>query len=189
MPDDKEAPGGAAAPPPGAGLGLGERLRSARKARALSVAQAAAALHLEEESLMALEEERFAVLGAPVFVRGHLRRYAQLLGLSEEPLLAAYRDAVPEAESLPALTRPRVAGEGVRAGTWVWWVLALLVLMAGLYALTAGNKPAPPAPTPPTVPVVPPPAPAPAARLPSPASPPLIESVRDGIVPPAAAGE
>ena len=31
--------------------------------------------------MIALEGERFAALGAPVFARGHLRRYAELLGV------------------------------------------------------------------------------------------------------------
>ncbi|MCL4721426.1 MAG: helix-turn-helix domain-containing protein [Gammaproteobacteria bacterium] len=88
-------------------LSLGERLRSARKARALTLAQAAEALHLEVEVVRALEEERFAVLGAAVFVRGHLKAYAHLLGLSEEAVLAAYRAADPSSDAPPAMARER----------------------------------------------------------------------------------
>ncbi len=64
-------------------LGLGERLRSARKARALTLEQAAFSIRLEASVLRALEDERYEVLGAAVFVRGHLKAYARLLGLSE----------------------------------------------------------------------------------------------------------
>jgi cytoskeleton protein RodZ len=69
-----------------ASLGIGERLRSARKARALTLEQAAETLHLDESVILALEEERFEALGAPVFVRGHLRAYARLLhALVDQP--------------------------------------------------------------------------------------------------------
>jgi cytoskeleton protein RodZ len=84
-------------------LKLGERLRSARKARAVSLERVAQALHLDEGIVLALEEERFDALGAPVFVRGHLRAYAKLLGLDAETLLAAYEPDKPEEVVTPAV--------------------------------------------------------------------------------------
>lgn len=86
-------------------LSLGERLRSARKARALTLQQAAFTLRLEEPVLRALEDDHYEVLGAAVFVRGHLRAYAKLLGLSEESVIAAYRNSDPSADSPPRVTR------------------------------------------------------------------------------------
>jgi cytoskeleton protein RodZ len=84
-------------------LKLGERLRSARKARAVSLERVAQALHLDEGIVLALEEERFDALGAPVFVRGHLRAYAKLLGLDAETLLMAYEPDQPEEVVTPAV--------------------------------------------------------------------------------------
>ena len=84
-------------------LKLGERLRSARKARAVSLERVAQALHLDEGIVLALEEERFDALGAPVFVRGHLRAYAKLLGLDAETLLTAYEPDNPEEVVTPAV--------------------------------------------------------------------------------------
>lgn len=121
-------------------LGLGERLRSARKARAMSVAQAAEALHLEEDSVRALEEERFEALGAPVFVRGHLRRYAQLVGLSTDAVLDAYRAAVPESDRLPTLTRPRAPAESLRVGSWIWWVAAAAIFVIFVLVFSGGAE-------------------------------------------------
>ena len=60
----------------------------------------AESLRLEEASVVALEEGRFDAMGASVFVRGHLRRYAQLVGLPEEQVLEAYRAAVPDSDAL-----------------------------------------------------------------------------------------
>jgi cytoskeleton protein RodZ len=56
--------------------GIGARLRSAREQRALTILQAAEKLHVDPRVLDALESEDFSSLGADVFVRGHLRRYA-----------------------------------------------------------------------------------------------------------------
>lgn len=90
-----------------AALPLGARLRSARKARALSLEQAGQLLHLEESMLRAIEEDRFEALGAPVFVRGYLKAYAGLLGLSEESVLDAYRQADPASVLPPKIVRDR----------------------------------------------------------------------------------
>jgi len=133
---DSEATGPAQA---ATALGLGERLRSARKARALAVSQVAEALHLEESMVLALEEERFEVLGAPVFVRGHLRRYAQLVGLAPDAMLEAYRAAAPESTLPPRLVRPRAEMPGPRTGSWPLWLLAA-VLVVGLFVALAGNR-------------------------------------------------
>ena len=90
----------------GGGLGLGERLRSARKARAVSLDRIAEELNLDESIVLALEEERFDELGAPVFVRGHLKAYAKLVGLSPDVVLESYRDGEPAAPAVPPVERP-----------------------------------------------------------------------------------
>jgi len=131
-------------------LGLGERLRSARKARALTLEQAAFTLRLEVPVLRALEDERYEALGAAVFIRGHLRAYARLLGLSEEAVLAAYRAADPNADAPPKVTRelekPLTTTPGPLA--IVAAVLFALLAMLLLYFLSAGNGPVPAGPAP-----------------------------------------
>jgi cytoskeletal protein RodZ len=146
-------------------LGLGERLRSARKARALTLEQAAFTLRLEVPVLRALEDERYAVLGAAVFVRGHLKAYAKLLGLSEEAVLAAYRAADPNADAPPKVTRelekPLTTTPGPLAiAAAVGFALLAMLL---LYFLSAGNGPTPTGPVPLPMPAAPAVEPAPAA--------------------------
>jgi len=68
----------------------GARLRRHREAAGLSEQQVAERLNLEAGVIAALEGEDYAALGAPVFVRGHLRRYAALLGLPGDEILGAY---------------------------------------------------------------------------------------------------
>ncbi len=72
---------------------VGERLRAARERQGLTLQKVSEDLHLDLPVIDAMEEDRFRSLGAPVYARGHLRKYAQLLGLDVEALLAAYEAA------------------------------------------------------------------------------------------------
>jgi len=72
---------------------LGATLRSAREASGLSLHKAAQGMHVSDDIIEALEHDDFASLGAPIFVRGHLRNYARLLGLPEDEVLAAEHTA------------------------------------------------------------------------------------------------
>ncbi len=137
-----------AAPAEAGGLGLGERLRSARKARALTLEQVCDTLHLDESVILALEEERFETLGAPVFVRGHLKAYARLVGLSPEAVLSAYRAADPGSETPPRVGRMK-QDRSVTINPVSWGVAiltALLVIALGFYVLQE-DEPPPASPT------------------------------------------
>ena len=57
----------------------GERLAIARREQQIPVIEIAKELHLDEPKVRALERNEFDVLGAPVFAKGHLRKYAQLV--------------------------------------------------------------------------------------------------------------
>ena len=69
--------------------GAGERLRQAREAAGLSQADVAARLKMPLRVVQSLEVEDWSRLGAPVFVRGQLRSYSKLLGLTIEPVVEA----------------------------------------------------------------------------------------------------
>ena len=87
----------------GGGCGVGARLRDARERAGMTLAQAAQRLHLTAQTLEALEAERFDALGAPIYVKSYLGRYAELLGESPQVL----QDLLGSAAALPApdLTR------------------------------------------------------------------------------------
>ncbi len=103
----------------------GALLRSAREACGLSIEEAADRLRLNEALVLAMEEDRFGLLGAPVFARGHLRNYAALVGAAEAEVMAAFDVGdVPEPTFLPALGRAPAARSGARRG----WVAAAAVL-------------------------------------------------------------
>ena len=126
-----------------AALSLGARLRSARKARAMSLEQVGQLLHLEESMLRAIEEDRFDALGAPVFVRGYLKAYAGLLGLSSSSVLDAYRQADPASVLPPKVVRDRdeLPPVGPRLPTALTIAgLGLLVLVLLFFVFRSGGE-------------------------------------------------
>ena len=111
-----------------AGSSPGARLRAAREARGLSIEEVADRLRLNAALVLAMEQDRLALLGAPVFARGHLRNYAALVGAPEREIMAACDpDEVPEPTFLPALDRRTVTRSRRR---WVWPVTAVLFAVA-----------------------------------------------------------
>jgi cytoskeleton protein RodZ len=69
---------------------LGGLLVEARRARGVSLEQAAAATRIRVRNLSALEGDKPSDLPAPVYVRGYLRTYAAYLEIDPELLLQAY---------------------------------------------------------------------------------------------------
>ncbi len=119
---------------------LGEKLRAAREQRPLSLEQAAEALHLDEETIVAIEQGDFAKLGAAVYVRGHLKAYAQLIGLSPDEIVAEYRggDCTPVAE--PALRQPGIVSVTVNPVLWAGGALVILLgVLLGIYVFLGAD--------------------------------------------------
>ena len=109
----------------------GALLRSAREACGLSIEEVADRLRLNEALVLAMEEDRFGLLGAPVFARGHLRNYAALVGAAEREILAAFDIGdVPAPTFLPALDRAPPARGRLRGG----WIAAAIALAAAAAA-------------------------------------------------------
>jgi len=85
-------------------LSAGARLTAAREQAGWSLVQTADRLHLDVATVKALEAGQFEALGAVVYARGHLRRYAELLGLPVNEVEAAYTQANPP-RRMPDLKR------------------------------------------------------------------------------------
>lgn len=109
----------------------GDLLVSARRSRGMSISKAAVALNLDESVVLALEENRFADLGAPVFARGHLRKYARLLGLNADDVIRAY-DAVATEQSAAAMAVSPTVAQPVSesSGGWILKILVVLAVVA-----------------------------------------------------------
>jgi cytoskeleton protein RodZ len=118
---------------------IGERLRAGREKSGLSVLAAAEKLHLDPKVIEALESDRFAELGAPVYVRGHLKRYAEFVGENPIELLNLHvaREARPAPPDLTQVPHPERRADPRRLATplavlasagvlvvAIWWVLS-----------------------------------------------------------------
>jgi cytoskeleton protein RodZ len=118
---------------------LGGRLKAERERKGFSTQKAADQLHLDAWVIEALESGDFARIGPSVYGKGHLKRYAGLLGLPADEIIGAYetRAAAPaEAEQAPAL-RMRAAETEDRAPPWatVAGVAVISVLVAAASVL------------------------------------------------------
>ncbi len=126
--------------------GTGARLRAGREKQGLSLAQAAETLYLDPRTLEALEAEDFAALGADVYVRGHLRRYAELIGESPAQLQELYaRSARAPHPDLTRIPHREPGRDAARLVMRSFQGLAGFALLALLWWLlnTPGEKPGP----------------------------------------------
>lgn len=153
---------------------IGERLRAGRERAGLSVPAAAEKLHLDPKVIEALESDRFAELGASVYVRGHLRRYADFVGEPGIELVSSWesRAAAPRPPDLTQIPQAERRSDPRRLVTPLIGLGCALVLATAIWWVLAGSHdPAPSAAAP--VPA-PPPAPAeviaPAVAAPPPAA-------------------
>jgi len=106
----------------------GARLAAARISHDISARDIAKELHLDEPTVLAIEQNNFRMLGAPVFAKGHLRKYAELVGVPVEDVIADYYQMT-RSESLPPVVAPtRKVRRDVAPGPWIG---AVLVALAG----------------------------------------------------------
>lgn len=68
----------------------GARLRSERERRGLSVQKAADEMRLDAWVIEALEGDQYERVGPAVYAKGHLKKYAGMLGIPWEEVVAAY---------------------------------------------------------------------------------------------------
>jgi len=101
----------------------GARLRSEREAQGISHQQAAESLNLDTMVLAHLEANDFATLGAPVFVKGHLRRYTTMLGLDEDEIVSLYEHSTQQLGEPSLVPKSRLEMAPVRGKPrWPWVV-------------------------------------------------------------------
>lgn len=111
-----------------AGPVCGGRLAEARHARGISILEIAKELHLDEAKVRALEENRFEVLGAPVFAKGHMRKYAALVGVPIDDILSDYYGLNRSVGAPPVVRPPRKIPHEISIGPWLGGIVVILVI-------------------------------------------------------------
>lgn len=125
-----------------------ERLRVERERRGLERQQVADELHVDPWIIEALEAGRFDSLGAPVYALGHLRKYAELLGLDAEQLLSSFGQIDRQPPPLVRITPVRQARHEVPVTLVSALVVGIVVIGTAWWALTERKAIAPSVPTP-----------------------------------------
>jgi cytoskeleton protein RodZ len=144
---------------------IGPRLRAGRERVGLTLLQVAERIHAEPAIVEAIEGDHYEALDAPIYARGHIRHYAEVVGESAAELIALYNQR--STVGPPDLTRiakaPRqdshtlvaaalgVIGLFAAAGA-TWWVSMLsreAPQLTETHVLSA-QAPAAPAGLPPT---------------------------------------
>ena len=108
--------------------GIGARLRAGREKLGLTVLQVAERIHTDPRIVDAIEAENYEALGAPVYARGHIRHYADLVGESANELVQIYSNLAKVGQ--PDLTRIVKAPAGPDSSKLVAPALVVVVVFA-----------------------------------------------------------
>jgi cytoskeleton protein RodZ len=83
----------------------GVKLKAERERRGLSAQKAADEMHLDRWVIEALETDDYQRIGPTVYAKGHLKKYAALLGLPAAEILAGFESRAPS-RAAPAAAGP-----------------------------------------------------------------------------------
>jgi len=114
---------------PQASQSVGALLKTERERLGLSLEQITEMTRMRTPVVEAIENEAWDSLPPPVFVRGFLRSYAKVLGVSQDTVIDLYTKLVPpESPSLG----PRLESSRSRRRR-AWFVLLILAILAAIY--------------------------------------------------------
>ena len=106
----------------------GERLAIARRSKEISARDIAKELHLDEPKVRALEQNNYELLGGAVFAKGHLRKYAELVGVSTDDIIADYYELNRNAGAPPVVGPARKFENGISLGPWIVGGVVLIII-------------------------------------------------------------
>ena len=88
-------------------INCGDWLANKRKEKELSVNQVAREIKIEPHVIEMIENNDFESIGAPVFVKGYLRQYSELVGLDPDLIIEKY-NAINSIEDSPPIVNDSV---------------------------------------------------------------------------------
>lgn len=124
----------------------GERLAAARRDQQITVLEVAKELHLDEPKVRALEQNNFELLGAPVFAKGHLRKYAMLVGVDNDDVLQDYYKLNRASGMPPVVGKVRKPVGETSPGPWIAAIVMLLIAATAYWWFLLADTPQSPGP-------------------------------------------
>lgn len=113
-------------------VGPGPRLREEREARNFTEEEVARQLRIDVTRVRALEQDDFSKFAAPIYVIGHLRAYAKLLGLPPESFVESYQNmgtaAPPSLERVAHLDHQPEPSGNAEFPRWLVYLLIVAVV-------------------------------------------------------------
>ena len=155
MNEEQDKPDSAESKPAADGPRGGERLAEARRAQQISVLEVAKELHIDEAKVRALERNEFDVLGAPVFAKGHLRKYAHLVGVDPDDVFADYYQMTRSDVMPPVVSVGRFRSQQeLSPGPWIAVIVVIIVAAVSYwwFAVQSETQLAPPESEEPVIP-------------------------------------
>jgi len=121
--------------------GPGERLRIARQTQGLTQERVAGELSLSPAIIEDLERDDYSILRDDVFIIGYIRKYARLVGLKPEPLVAAYHAAARGRVDTTPHTGFQIDSRHLKTGLVSLGVLILLGALVFLWQQSRQSDP------------------------------------------------
>lgn len=116
---------------------VGKQLCQARTRLGMTLDQIASNLNLDPEIINSLENDEYDQLPAPTFVRGYIRAYATIVGLSADPLIVTYNqqheDHQPQLIKPPTLSTHRSGDKLLKIATIL--ILTSVVILSVIWWL------------------------------------------------------
>ena len=116
----------------------GQRLKAAREAAGMALADVADRLRLSTTIVKALEADDYERLPGAAFVKGYLRNYARLVGLPADDIANLYQQIRDEEQ--PAETVEVLQPMPQRRSGLIWLALAVGVIAVALLVFVGGNE-------------------------------------------------
>ncbi len=107
---------------------IGHYLRDSRESLRISVAEAAAALHIREKYLLAIETGELKDLPGKAYIRGYIKNYVEFLRLDAKEVLEAY-EALLSQKGHDFFIPETTLKENLPSGALIGWTLLGLALL------------------------------------------------------------
>ena len=128
-------------------LSCGNLLFSRRQAKDLTIKDAARELRIDSLIIKKLENDEFESIGAPVFVKGYLRQYAEILGLTIDEVINLYEKDNPDQSYQPIVNEAekQIRKYVLTPKLMVIAILAILIILLGwaIFSNLPQNSPLP----------------------------------------------
>lgn len=109
-------------------LAAGQRLAEQRTKLKMDVKDCADTLKMSTAKLVAVESGQKNILGSEIFVRGYLRNYAKLLGVSQKEIFYLYDDTY-DVDDLGESKKTERVSKKKRSSWWLPYLVGIIVIV------------------------------------------------------------